>query len=144
MNIVPMKSSEMHQYVRVFMDAFTSEPWNEPWDQKSTHERLSRFMDTSSSFGLALEEEGEVIAFVLGQYEPYHDGMRFCIQEFCCARRRGGYGTTLLSALEQRLKQEGIVRICLMTVHGDATQGYYGRRGYLDDPDNIWMYKTDL
>ena len=29
-------------------------------------------------------------------------------------------------------------------IHGDATEGYYQRRGYTTDPDNIWMYKTDL
>ena len=27
---------------------------------------------------------------------------------------------------------------------GDSTEGYYHRRGYVTDPDNIWMYKTDL
>ena len=139
-----MRREELDQYVGVFLDAFRGEPWNEPWTQETAGNRLSQFMSTESFFGLTLEEEGEVIAFVLGQYEQYYDGPRFYIQEFCCARPGRGLGTKLLTELERRLKAQEVVRTYLMTIHGDATEGYYQRRGYVTDPENIWMYKTDL
>ena len=50
----------------------------------------------------------------------------------------------LMAELEARLKEQGVVRTYLMTIHGDATEGYYNRRGYVTDPDNVWMYKTQL
>ena len=144
MNIAPMKKSDMARYVDVFLCAFGGEPWNEPWTAETAQRRLSQFMNPESSFGLALEDEGEIVAFILGQYEMYYDGLRFYIQEFCCARPGSGIGTALLAELERQLKQAGVVRTYLMTIRGDSTEGYYQRRGYVTDPDNIWMYKTDL
>lgn len=144
MKIVTMKREAVARYAQVFLKAFGGEPWNEPWTAHSAETRLGQFMDTASSYGLAMEEDGEIIAFILGQYEQYYDGMRFYIQEFCCARQGGGYGTKLIQELELQLKERGVVRTYLMTIHGDATEGYYRRRGYVTDPDNIWMYKTDL
>ena len=139
-----MSRETPERYVGTFLKAFGGDPWNEPWTQETAEKRLRQFMGTGSFFGLALEEEGEVIAFVLGQHESYYDGPRFYIQEFCCARQGSGYGTKLLAELERRLKEQGVVRTYLMTIHGDATEGYYQRRGYVTDPENIWMYKTDL
>ncbi len=142
MNIIPMGRERMDEYTKVFLKAFGGEPWNEPWTRETASRRLGRFMDTAGAYGLAMEKDGEIIAFILGQYEQYYDGLRFYIQEFCCAKQGGGYGTRLLEKLEECLKQEGVVRTYLMTIHGEATEGYYNRRGYVTDPDNIWMYKV--
>ena len=141
MTIRQMERSRLDNYVRVFLKAFGGEPWNEPWDETSAGKRLSQFMDTGSFFGLELEENGEPAAFILGQHEQYYDGLRFYIQEFCCGKQGGGYGSRLLAELENQLKEQGVVRTYLMTIHGDATEGYYQRRGYITDQDNIWMYK---
>ena len=142
MTFSDMKAENLGRYVQVFLNAFDGEPWNEPWDEVTASKRLIQFMNTGSFYGLELEEDGEVVAFILGQHEAYYDGPRFCIQEFCCGKRGGGIGSKLLAELESRLKQQGIVRTYLMTIHGDATEGYYQRRGYVTDPDNIWMYKV--
>ena len=144
MEVREMDREIPERYAQVFLTAFWGEPWNEPWTQETAEKRLRQFMSTGSFFGLELEEDGEVIAFVLGQHEQYYDGPRFYIQEFCCARQGSGYGTKLLVELERRLKEQGVVRTYLMTIHGDATEGYYHRRGYVTDPENIWMYKTNL
>ena len=144
MTFSDMSRERLDRYVRVFLKAFGGEPWNEPWTEDTASKRLSQFMDTGSFFGLELEEDGEVVAFILGQHESYYDGPRFYIQEFCCGKQGGGYGTRLLTELEDRLREQDVVRTYLMTIHGDATEGYYQRRGYVTDPDNIWMYKANL
>ena len=144
MTFEQMNQSRMQDYVRVFLKAFGGAPWNEPWTCEQARMRLESFLNTPSAYGLSAEVDGEVVGFILGQFEPYYDGLRFYIQEFCCARQGGGIGTALLDELERQLKEKGVVRTYLMTIHGDSTEGYYHRRGYVTDPDNIWMYKTDL
>ena len=144
MLIENMTRDRMDEYVGVFRKAFGGAPWNEPWTGEQAEGRLCGFVDTMTSYGLAAEVDGRIVGFVLGQFEPYYDGLRFCVQEFCCAQQGSGIGTALLSELERRLKEKGVVRTYLMTIHGDSTEGYYQRRGYTTDPDNIWMYKTDL
>ena len=144
MTFEKMTRERMQDYIRVFLKAFGGEPWNEPWTCEQAQKRLESFLNTASAYGLSVEIDGEVVGFILGQFEPYYDGLRFYIQEFCCARAGGGVGTVLLTELERRLKAEGVVRTYLMTIHGDATEGYYQRRGYITAPDNSWMYKTTL
>jgi len=138
-----MEPSRLAEYVRVFLSAFTAPPWNEPWTAEQAGQRLAQFLQPEHAFGLDLAEDGEVIAFILGRHEAYYDGPRFFIEEFCCARRSGGYGSKLLAELEKQLWAQGIVRVYLMTIHGEDTEGYYHRRGYITDPENIWMYKTN-
>ena len=141
MHLTTMKLTDVERYIPVFLSAFTGEPWNEPWTREAARTRLEQFLSPVHAFGLALEERGEVIAFVLGRYEAYFDGMRFFIEELCCSRRGEGHGTRLLRALEEKLWEQGVVRISLMTIHGDATEGYYARRGYAAEAENLWMYK---
>lgn len=142
MEIRTMERSRLAEYVRVFLGAFTAPPWNEPWTAEQAAQRLEQFLQPAAAFGLELQEDGEVIAFLLGRYEAYYDGPRFFIEEFCCARRGGGYGSKLLAELEERLEKQGVSRIYLMTIHGEETEGYYRRRGYCTDQDNIYMYKS--
>ena len=141
MTIAPMKKERLKDYVEVFTRAFNAPPWNDGWTEVTAGIRLSQFMSTGTFFGLEMEEDGALIGFICGQREQYYDGPRFYIQEFCCVRQGGGYGTHLLEKLEDCLKREGVVRTYLMTIHGEATEGYYQRRGYVTDPEAIWMYK---
>jgi GNAT superfamily N-acetyltransferase len=136
-----MKYDDLERCVPVFLKAFCGAPWNEPWTEETTRVRLRQFMNTETFFGLVLEEESVVKAFILGQYEQYYDGLRFYIQEFCCGEQGRGYGTTLLTELESQLRVQGVVRTYLMTIHGEATEGYYQRRGYITDGDAVWMYQ---
>ena len=140
MTIRAMKTKDLERCVPVFLKAFCGAPWNEPWTGETASARLSRFMAAETFFGLVLEEGEAIEGFILGQFEPYYDGLRFYIQEFCCAEQGRGYGTKLLTELEIRLKEQGVVRSYLMTIHGDATEGYYQRRGYSTDEDAVWMY----
>ena len=141
MQIIPMEPSEMPRYVQIFRDAFRQEPWKEDWSEEDAARRLSGFMSTGTFYGLSLVEDGESVGFILGQFEPFFDGMRFYIQEFCCAKRGGGYGTALMAELERQLKARGVMRTDLLTVHGELTEGFYARRGYQAEPVSVWMYK---
>ena len=136
-----MGPERLAQYVRVFLSAFTVHPWNEPWTAEQAERRLAQFLQPEHAFGLELAEDGEAVAFLLGRFEEYYDGPRFFIEEFCCARRGGGLGSKLLAELEGQLRARGVVRVYLMTIHGEDTEGYYSRRGYGTDGDNIYMYK---
>ena len=141
MQIVPMEQNEMSRYVRIFRDAFRQEPWKEDWSEEDAARRLTQFMSTDTFYGLSLVEDGEPVGFILGQFEQFFDGMRFYIQEFCCAKRGGGYGTALMTELERQLKERGVIRTDLLTVHGASTEDFYARRGYHTDSASVWMYK---
>ena len=123
MTFTKMTRERMPDYIRIFISAFGGEPWNEPWTEEQANNRLENFLNTSAAYGLSAEVDGEIVGFVLGQFEPYYDGLRFYIQEFCCAKPGSGIGTALLRELEAQLKEEGVVRTYLMTIHGDSTEG---------------------
>lgn len=141
MKFVPMTSHTLPACARVFVSAFNGEPWKESWTEEIALERLGNYLACPTFFGLVLEEEGEVIAFLCGQHEPYYDAPRFYIQEFCCVRPGGGVGTRLLEEAEGQLRARGVRNFYLMTSRGERTEGYYSRRGYRTMEETVWMIK---
>ena len=129
----------------LFRDVFNTAPWHEQWTVDTARKRLSEFMSTGQFLGFYAEEEGEVLGLICGQRETYYDGPRFLIQEFCVdGRRQGtGCGKRLLERLRERLQEEEIPYLYLMTLRGERTQGYYLRRGFETDEDLILMYRKE-
>ena len=72
MKIVPMERERLDQYVEVFLGAFRGEPWNEPWTEEQATDRLSRFWNTGSAFGLAAATG--VMTFLEGSIYEATDG----------------------------------------------------------------------
>ena len=144
MELRMMEQSELKPCAALFARTFNGAPWYEHWTQRIAEERLSQLMNTTTFLGMVLEEEGVLLGLICGQREAYYTGPRFQIQEFCVdAQTQGkGCGTMLLDSLTQRLAQEGIYNLCLLTQHGEATEGYYQKRGFVTESDLVWMSRT--
>ncbi len=127
----------------MFAESFNAPPWNECWTRESACLRLRQQMDSAAAFGLAARCSGELCGLIIGRREHHFDGDTFEIREFCIAdsRRGGGLGTRFLGELERRLRESGVVRILLLTSDGEATEGFYRRRGYRRSSGMVLMGK---
>lgn len=143
MELKEMNVKNLERYAVLFRDVFNGAPWYDQWTVDTARQRLSQFMETGQFLGFYAEEKEEVLGLICGQREIYYDGPRFCIQEFCVdSRRQGnGCGKRLLEHLSDRLKEEGIHYLYLMTQRGERTQGYYLHRGFETDEDLILMHR---
>lgn len=136
-----MEIENINEYVKLFISAFNSEPWNDSWTEETALLRIKSMMLTNTFIGKALYSENELKGFILGQREYYFNGIHFQIQEFCVKQNEQGkgYGKALLNELKSELTSMGVVNIYLITSRGESTEGYYRRRGFITSDNMVLM-----
>lgn len=127
----------------LFAETFNAPPWNESWSAEAAKKRLHQLICVEDFYGICAYSGQELCGLILGSSEQYFDGMTFQIKEFCVKNSLRGknLGSQLLDEFEFRLKQQGIIRVTLLTVRHNATEGFYSRRGYAPCTDMILMEK---
>ena len=135
--------SFLNDLVEVFIEAFNSEPWNDEWTIDSASKRLQQMIRCDGFYGLAAYSEDKLVGLILGNCEYYYDGIDFVVKEFCVDKniKGKGIGSILLDEFTSRLKDKEIRRIILNTCRGEATEGFYMRKGFNTIEDMICMSK---
>lgn len=120
--------------------SYAEEPWREQWSRHRAVRRLQAILSGYGAFGLAAVEQGEIIGCVLGFVDPYAEEDFFFVSELFVvpAWKRKGVGTRLLSALEERLKAEGIGTMQLISIKDN--EAFYHKAGLENDSVSV-MYK---
>ena len=115
-----------------YMRTFNGEPWWDKWDRKTAVERLQDIRKTPGFCGYALWQDGTPLGAVLGRTEHYFDGDCFQIVELwveSCVQKQG-FGNKLLDALIAALREQNVRRLYLITMRGEATEGFYQKCGF--------------
>ena len=121
--------NDIKELTAVFIAAFNSPPWNDRWSFETACKRLEQMMDGEAAYGIAAYENTEPVGMILGCFEQYYDGVVFNIREFCVIMRGGGTGSAIFEEFEKRLKEKGVKEITLNTLKGEATEGFYNKKG---------------
>ncbi len=135
--------SFLNDLVEIFIEAFNSEPWNDEWTIDSASKRLHQMIRCDGFYGLAAYSEDKLVGLILGNCEYYYNGIDFVVKEFCVDKniKGKGIGSMLLEEFTKRLKDKEIRRIILNTCKGEATEGFYIRKGFDTIEDMICMSK---
>lgn len=116
----------------LFMQVFSSDPWNEEWSIVFANERLSHFYQSKGFFGVLAEEQNSVVGFALGNTEPFYFGSMFYLREMCIKTKlqNKGVGKEILKALEDELLTKKINRIYLTTERDIPAASFYQKNGF--------------
>lgn len=139
-----INKKDIEKLSEIYMNAFNSPPWSESWTLDDAKERLLTMINCSSNYyGMVARENGEIVAFIIGHYEPFYTGMQFVINDFCTdvSHHGRGYGKALLDEFSRSLKDKGVKEIILNTLNTDRTEGFYKSRGYNTFKNMIVMGK---
>jgi len=123
----PFTEEHLGAATKMFVHVFAAEPWNELWSHDSAKRRLSDIVRSPGFVGRSAFHEGEFVAFVLGQLEPYRNDQHFFLKEMCVSTRfqRRGVGTRLLSHLEEVLTEAGCSQVYLLTMRESEAERFY-------------------
>ncbi len=127
----------------LFRDAFRAAPWCDHWTLETAQRRLGTYLDHPRAFSLSLWEGDTLLGFLLGEIEQYDQLEQFLLREIAVspARRGQGIGKLLYETAENRLKQEGIQKVELVTLSAEKTRGFYEALGFHVERDMIIMKK---
>ena len=104
------------------------------WTRDTTYKRIHQVVTREDSFGLVLEDEGEVLGFGMGYLEQYDDGVAYDLVEIVILHERQGQGLgmALLEELECGAKARGAFLIQLQAVNDEAHDRFYHKAGFGD------------
>ncbi|WP_294405806.1 GNAT family N-acetyltransferase [uncultured Clostridium sp.] len=138
-----INSRNIEEITELYMDAFNNPPWNDKWTYETAGRRLQDIINTPGYIGMSYYIDGVPQGMIMGRCEQYYDGKYFQILEFCIrsSAQGSGYGRILLEEFTHMLKVENIVNVFLLTLHGQKTEGFYNKNGFITSEDMIFMSK---
>ena len=128
--IETIREYQLDQLAESYMRTFNGAPWWDRWTKHSAMLRLSDLFHTPGFFGVAQFDGGDPVGALLGRSEQYFDRKAFQIIELWVepAAQRQGVGQKLLAELRDLLPEH---RFYLITMHGEATEGFYEKNGFV-------------
>ena len=143
-SIEPMTAERLEEYVDVFINVFTKEPWNDVYESRGQVEAFFRnYMADNYFLGWALMRGGRCAGLCFGAKKPWLAGMEYWIDQFCVAEefQRRGVGTLFLALVEDEAKRLGLGAIMLATSRGFPSEKFYLKNGFRRLDDTVLLVK---
>lgn len=127
---------------RLFVDAFSREPWNDNWTFPRAKNLLRDITNMPGFKGLVIRVDKEIIGACLGRItciadeDVYH--VEYMFVDPRCQRK--GYGQRLLSQVKDVLVQSGVRKIGLTTFIDTPAESFYKQAGFRTSGRVVNMY----
>ncbi|MED0731685.1 GNAT family N-acetyltransferase, partial [Aneurinibacillus aneurinilyticus] len=141
--IIPVTADNLEQCITLYSRVFNSEPWNENWTHEAARSRLSDLLHTPKSLIFALFSHQRLVGFIGGNCKETDKGTTFYLAELCIDNQAqgNGYGSRLLSHLENELKKQNVQSIYLLTMDDSQAKAFYNKNSYVINDKRIVMRK---
>lgn len=113
------------------------------WTKEKACKRISQLITISDSMCLGMYKEGLLIGFTLGYYKQFDDLLAYFLDEIVIdtKHQNKGYGTSLIKAMEDIVKINGVTLIELSSVNDKAHIHFYKKSGFYITDNFIPMGK---
>ena len=141
--IQPCKTENLHRYGQIYAEAFSGEPWNDPWDPADAEIHVKELLESKQAYGLEYVVDHEVAGFILGTSMLFHYGRTFEINDLAVApayQRQGIAGRLLTHCLDD-VKEQGLVGVHLITAGEGILPKFYEKFGFDKEKRVILMGK---
>ncbi len=138
-----IRIENVERYGEIYAEAFSGEPWNDPWKKEDAVVHVRELLEMKQSYGLEYLVNGKVAGFILGGSMLFHYGRTFEINDLAVAPefQRRGIAKRLLDALLSDLKEQGMVGVHLITAADGILPEFYERYGFGREQRVILMGK---
>jgi aminoglycoside 6'-N-acetyltransferase I len=129
---------------KLFLSVFTSDPWNDKWDDSLQLDAyLDELMGNTNSLCYGLFAGESLVGITLGYRFHWWQGTEYEIKEFCIdkALQGKGYGTSFLTSLESELTEQGIRIIWLSTERNVPAYRFYKHLDFHEQDSSVAFTK---
>lgn len=134
----------LEECTKLYTDVFNGEPWNDGWEEEDARKRLLEIFSNRKFVGIGiLDEEQNIIGFLIGHTEKWLSNHHFYLNEMCVeSEMQGkGIGSRLIKELELLCDKHNISHIYLLTAREGQAEAFYKRNGFYVSPKMILMLK---
>ena len=129
------------RYGEIYADAFSGEPWNDPWTKEDAVIHVRELLESRQAYGLEYVCGGKVAGFLLGTSMLFHYGRTFEINDLAVdpAYQRKGIAGKLLERCLSDMREAGMVGVHLITAGKGILPEFYQKYGFQKETEVILM-----
>lgn len=125
-----MQEEDIQKVIPLFM-----EYWNatgDKWTPELVYRRIFQVLGAPDSYCMIAEGDHTSVGFAMGRFEIFPDLTIYHLVEIVVASefQRQGIGTSMMTALEERVRALGAASIQLYAVNDAMHEHFYGKLGY--------------
>ena len=127
------RSDDLDSCVTLFVQVFSTPPWNDHWSTESARDYLQDIVATPGFHGFVALDRAKMIGMCLGHKKRWWKEDEFFVDEMCVVgeRQRQGLGRQLMAYAKQKLGDIGVNRITLLTAKGTPAGAFYQKQGFV-------------
>jgi aminoglycoside 6'-N-acetyltransferase I len=143
MLIRAFKNEDMDQCVKLLMEAYNCEPWNNNWSDITAGRYLNEFAAGKNFAGFVICEEEKVIGAMFAHRKTWWTNDELFVDEIYIKpqEQRKGHGNALLKYAEEYAQSQGLAGLTLLTNRYFPSRLFYEKNGYTCAEHVIFMYK---
>lgn len=145
LHLRPYRPEDLDPCADLFLRVFGEEPWNDRWPSvERARSYLADFVATPGFMGFVALESTQFVALCVGHRRRWWQGDEYYVDELCVApeRQGQGIGTRFLSYIEERLLEQGIRHVVLLTRTDVPAAAFYEKQGFRTSSGTIFMYRN--
>lgn len=139
--IKPISKEHIEDYGRIYAEAFSGEPWNDPWKTEDAVIHIKELLESKQAYGLEYVIDGQAVGFILGTSMLFHYGRTFEINDLAVdpQYQRRGIAKRLLEQCLEDIKEKGMVGVHLITASEGVLHSFYEKYGFKKESRVILM-----
>ncbi len=146
-NIKKIQSGDLNKCAEILEKAYNKPPYNEKFASGSAFNYLKRKFDYCADYSFVIEEDGNVIGFILINLSYWTGGDGAIIEEIVIDEneQRQGHGRKLMEHANDYLKKSGVKFLMLWGRKDAGAYNFYLKNGFMEDENMAVMFKkTDV
>jgi aminoglycoside 6'-N-acetyltransferase I len=134
---------DLQTCIRLFIETYSAEPWNNHWSPEAATRYLEEFMANKRFMGFVICDDASIIGALFAHRKTWWTNDELYVDELYIAPRfQGqGYGERLLGYVEDLARSSGMSGLTLLTHRDFPAKSFYLKHGYKQADHVVFMYK---
>lgn len=143
-NIRKIQSTDLDKCVELLEKSYSRPPYNEKFSSGSAFNYLKRKFDYCADHSFVIEEDENIIGFIIINLSYWADGNGAIIEEIVIDedKQEQGYGKKLMKHTSDHLKNLGVKFLMLWTRKDSTAYNFHYKNGFVQDENMAVMFKN--
>ena len=140
-----MLKTDIPACMEILCAVYNNEMWQCRWTAETGIAYLEDYFGAKKFVGFVLEEKGIIIGAMFAHEKIWWNNSELYIDEMFVLpeKQRCGYGSMLISAAEEYVKEHNLAGVTLCTNKYAPAPVFYRKNGFSDNEYVMFMYKEN-
>ncbi len=138
-----MQKTDIPACAEILCAVYNNEMWQCRWTIETGVAYLEDYSEGKKFVGFVIEENEKIIGALFAHEKIWWNNSELYIDEMFILpeMQRGGYGSMLINAAEEYVKEHSLAGITLCTNKYAPAPNFYRKNGFVDNEFIMFMYK---